>query len=74
MAFRKWRYRQFIKQLWGDPKRFDYSDQAIAEIGHKDFETLELYTATRGGKEAVATYRKMESLKQKARSGTTACA
>ncbi|MEM9632982.1 MAG: radical SAM protein [Pseudomonadota bacterium] len=72
MAFQRLRYRRFIKQLWADPARFDYSDQAIAEIGHQDFETLELYTSTRGGKEAVATHRKMESLKRKARSGAAA--
>lgn len=62
-----WRYLRFIRKLWSDPNRFAYSDQAIASVEKAEFETLELYTATRGGRQAVATHRKMEGIKQRAR-------
>ncbi|ASP33818.1 radical SAM protein [Labrenzia sp. VG12] len=64
----RWRYLRFIKALWSDPGRFDYVDAAIAPVGAGDFERLKLYTATRGGQEAVANHRKMEAIKKKARS------
>ncbi|WP_297836357.1 radical SAM protein [uncultured Roseibium sp.] len=63
----RWRYLRFIRKLWSDPNRFAYSDQAIASVEKAEFETLELYTATRGGRQAVATHRKMEGIKQRAR-------
>lgn len=63
----RWRYLRFIRKLWSDPHRFAYSDQAIASVEKAEFETLELYTATRGGRQAVATHRKMEGIKQRAR-------
>ncbi|QFT30961.1 Radical SAM superfamily protein [Labrenzia sp. THAF82] len=74
LAARRWQYLRFIRKLWSDPKRFDYTDQAIAPAGHGDFETLDLYTATRGGRQAVASHRKMEGIKRKARSKTVASA
>ncbi|MCV0428034.1 MAG: radical SAM protein [Roseibium sp.] len=67
LAIARWRYLRFIKNLWSDPTRFDYSDQAIAETTHQDFETLDLFTATRGGREAVASHRRMEKIKTRAR-------
>lgn len=67
LAANRWRYLRFVKKLWSDPDRFAYSDKAIAPIKGEDFETLELYTATRGGQQAVATHRKMEGIKRKAR-------
>lgn len=68
MATKRLMFMRFIKSLWADPARFDYTDPAISETHHDEFETLDLYTATRGGKEAVATHQKMESIKQRARS------
>ncbi|WP_415715695.1 B12-binding domain-containing radical SAM protein [Roseibium sp.] len=70
LLFKRWRYLNFIKKLWSDPKRFDYTDEAIAPVGQGDFEKLGLYTATRGGQQAVATHRKMEIIKQRARAKT----
>ena len=72
LAVTRWRYLHFIKQLWSDPKRFDYMDQAIAPAGKDEFETLGLYTATRGGRKAVDTHRKMEGIKQRARARVAA--
>ena len=72
LSVARWRYLRFIKKLWSDPARFDYTDQAIAKTSHKDFETLDLFTATRGGKEAVASHRKLEKIKRRARGQSAA--
>jgi hypothetical protein len=72
LTTRRWHYLRFIKRLWSDPKRFAYSDQAIAPETGGDFEKLELYTATRGGRQAVATHQKMEDIKKRARSKVAA--
>lgn len=67
LATTRWRYLRFIRKLWADPDRFSYTDAAIAEVKTGDFETLDLYTATRGGRQAVETHRKMEEIKRRAR-------
>jgi hypothetical protein len=74
LVTKRWRFQSFIRKLWADPKRFDYTDAAIAPVGTGDFETLELYTATRGGKEAVASHRKMEGIKKRAKAKVAASA
>ncbi|CTQ56035.1 magnesium-protoporphyrin IX monomethyl ester anaerobic oxidative cyclase [Roseibium album] len=72
LTIKRLKFMKFIKALWSDPTRFEYMDHAIAETHQNEFETLDLYTATRGGKEAVASHQKMEHIKQRARSKSAA--
>ncbi|GAB4513002.1 MAG: hypothetical protein Tsb0019_10120 [Roseibium sp.] len=69
------KYRQllgFVRRLWADPERFAYTDTAIVPVKSEDFETLELYTATRGGTEAVASHKQLERIKKRARAKVAA--
>ncbi|MCK7613597.1 hypothetical protein [Roseibium sediminicola] len=72
LMIKHWFFQRFVRKLWADPNRFDYVDAAIAPVGSADFETFELYTATRGGKEALASHRKTEGIKKRARAKVAA--
>ncbi|MGJ8572136.1 MAG: B12-binding domain-containing radical SAM protein [Hoeflea sp.] len=62
--FRLWR---FIGKVWSDPKRFDYSDHAIAPAREAELEELDLFTKTRGGLQAVEKFKKIRQIKTAAR-------
>jgi len=52
-AILRWQSRQ----LWRDPKRFDYVDAAIAPVEQQELANLELFAGTRGGTAALDKWR-----------------
>lgn len=69
LTFRRWRYERFTMKLWHDPKRFDYMDKAITPPTEAEYDTLELFTQTRGGAEAVKKHQWLKKLTRSSNKG-----
>ncbi|TWI90277.1 hypothetical protein JM93_01256 [Roseibium hamelinense] len=65
--FRRWQYERLTRRIWQNPDRFAYEDAAISQTAGKEFETLDLFTKTRGGMEAVGKARKIKAITAGAR-------
>ena len=57
------RFRAILKEVKADPARASYSDIAIAPIGNNEFESLDLYHATRGGEDALERKRRDDRIR-----------
>ncbi len=67
LALGKWQYLRLTKKLWRDPAKLEYRDRAISDKGEEELESLELFTKTRGGMEAVAKAKKLQQITVKAK-------
>ncbi|MBL4907893.1 MAG: hypothetical protein JKX94_10620, partial [Sneathiella sp.] len=60
-----WQLRWKVWKIEHDPKRMEYVDDAIRPAGDADFDTLELFSTTRGGQAAVVKQRRINAQKKK---------
>jgi len=72
IALKAWRYlsvirqyRAIVKEVLAAPDRWTYTDIAIAPPKTDEFETLDLYQATAGGKAALARRYSYEAIRSK---------
>jgi hypothetical protein len=60
-AMRK--HYKVLKEILGSPRRWDYTDVAIAPALESEVETLQLFNATTGGGTAVARKRRADAIR-----------
>jgi hypothetical protein len=72
-AWRYWsiyrQHKKILKECLEANDRWSYSDLAIAPQREDELDSLELYTATRGGEMAVAKKRNEDAARQAIRAG-----
>ena len=59
------RLRWILRRILRDPKRRGYLDPAITPASDREFDTLELFSKTRGGEDEVKKLRKINALRKK---------
>ena len=57
-------FHSIRKEVKADPNRANYTDLAISPMRGNEFESLDLYHATRGGEEALARKRRSDTIRE----------